>query len=253
MDKVWRIVVWSLTVMYRGVHPEVDHCFEPFPAGSSEAILGAQRTPLAGDFFCVLWGVKGDLDWYGKELHLRKHTQNAFCDFCPCDKGGPVGMQPSNFGTSCTWKGMLRTPSQWRGEFPDMHQLFKSFSFMSCWNIEADELHILHIGFSRIRAHGRGCRSECRHHVELDLRLVLDECLHCRVHEHGAEVLREPLKSQKIISEAQGVWCASEIAGSSTAAIVESVSSSQRCFRPKGFGVLGKVFEHAGHHRRPCQ
>ena len=35
------------------------------------------------------------------------------------------------------------------GEFPDMHQLFKSFSFMSCWNIEADELHILHIGFPK--------------------------------------------------------------------------------------------------------
>ena len=58
-------------------------------------------------------------------------------------------MLPYNFGDTSAWKGMLRTCLQWRIENPNMHILFLTFPFLSCLNVEPDELHVIHIGTSQ--------------------------------------------------------------------------------------------------------
>jgi len=149
MDEVWRVLLWSFTAAFRGCHPGADWHGKRWPAGSSEAILAASETRIAGGFFFVIWSIKGDLDWYAKGLGLKSYNANDPCEFCPCSKDGAKGLWPMNFGPTCAWKNQLHTRTSWRASNPDMHLLFKSFSFLSCLNIEADELHVLHLGVSQ--------------------------------------------------------------------------------------------------------
>ena len=43
---------------------------------------------------------------------------------------------------------MQRSAEEWRGEDRYFHVMFRSFVFLSAHNLEADELHILHLGVS---------------------------------------------------------------------------------------------------------
>eukprot|EP00974_Lingulodinium_polyedra_P004975 467644-Lingulodinium_polyedra.AAC.1 len=73
---MWEVIMWSFKALFRGTHPAEDWLGRPWPAGSSESHLAAQRAPLAGGFFCVLWSIKGDLDWYTKGLWLKSYNGN---------------------------------------------------------------------------------------------------------------------------------------------------------------------------------
>ena len=46
----------------------------------------------------------------------------------------------------CTWKGQLRTPTEWRALNPHMHRFFLQFAFLSNANVQLDELHVLYLG-----------------------------------------------------------------------------------------------------------
>ena len=144
--RMWEVIAWSLAALWRGVHPECDWDGHQWPASSSEANLAMTRTSLAGDHFGVLWSIKGDLDWYAKALALPSYNSNRPCPYCPCDKTAGARMHPLAFNRGAAWMGMVYSPQQWRSKNPGMHVLFKTFSFLSCHNVEADELHVLHLG-----------------------------------------------------------------------------------------------------------
>ena len=94
-------------------------------------------------------GVKGDLDWFKKELQLTSYNANAPCEYDNCCKNTLPSNDPMNFGPTCMWKKNLLTPEQWGAQTVNMHPLFKAFAFLSCWNIECDELHILWLGVAQ--------------------------------------------------------------------------------------------------------
>eukprot|EP00959_Pyramimonas_sp_CCMP1952_P311825 6526036-Pyramimonas_sp.AAC.1 len=104
MNIVWSIIMWSFQCLYRGCFPTRDHRNVEFPEGSSEAYLGSRHARLAGDFFCVIWSIKGDLDWFAKALKLNNYNADRPCEHDDCHRHGAEGMHPMNFGASCTWK-----------------------------------------------------------------------------------------------------------------------------------------------------
>ena len=109
----------------------------------------SQRNAYSRWVFCVIWSIKGDLDWYAKGLGLKSYNANDPCEFCPCSKDGGKPLWPMNFGPTCAWKHRLHTGRAWRAAKTGMHLLFKSFVFLSCLNLEADELHTLYLGVSQ--------------------------------------------------------------------------------------------------------
>jgi len=102
MDRVWKIIHWSLFFTFLGVWPTCDwqgnEWTDEHPA--ERALAG---TWLADGFFAVVWLLKGDLDYFAKHLHLRSYSANVPCDFCPCDKDRSPGWWPSNFAADALW------------------------------------------------------------------------------------------------------------------------------------------------------
>ena len=95
---IWRVLMWSFKALYNGKHPDKDWNDNDWPSGSSEALLAGK--PLCSDaepYFAVIFSIKGDIDWYGKGLGLKKHSANLCCDFCPCDKKRTQTASANNF------------------------------------------------------------------------------------------------------------------------------------------------------------
>jgi hypothetical protein len=143
----WAVVVWSLWFLYLGIHPTCDFRNSAWPAHSAEFLLAGQ--PLASEFFGVIWLLKSDLDYVAKCLFMRHYNANVPCDFCPCDKNADSGLWPTNFGPASLWMDLLFTTEQWHALGRErLHSLF-SISFLSAFNVEPDELHVIHLGTSQ--------------------------------------------------------------------------------------------------------
>ena len=111
--------------MFEGKFPASDHHGNAL-TGSSGAVLA--DNPLCStenDYFCVLWSVKGDIDWFSKGIQLRSHGATQPCDYCSATRAGPDGMLPSDVAKAALWKGTLQTRESWRANNAgNMHILF---------------------------------------------------------------------------------------------------------------------------------
>eukprot|EP00969_Alexandrium_andersonii_P335789 14841560-Alexandrium_andersonii.AAC.1 len=99
LDCIWRIVVWSLTALYEGKWPEKNWDGGPLTNPAHQALAGQY---LAEGFFGVVVCLKGDLDYYTKNLGLRHYNANLMCDYCPArrDASDPHYLF-NNVGHSC--------------------------------------------------------------------------------------------------------------------------------------------------------
>ena len=97
----------------------------------------------------MLWSIKGDLDWYSKGLGLKNYNSNEPCEYCPVSRGGPKEMWPTNYASDAPWKRRHGTDHEWRVQNGNTHALLSTFSWLSMHNLEAAELHILHLGVSQ--------------------------------------------------------------------------------------------------------
>ena len=69
--RIFKILQWSFTALFNGVHPHSDWRGTRYEPDSPEGKLAG--TPLVGTsivdcLFCVIWKLKGDLDWHFKDL-----------------------------------------------------------------------------------------------------------------------------------------------------------------------------------------
>jgi hypothetical protein len=150
MAALWKHVVWSLDSLFQGVWPLLDPDGAPWPDGSAERALAG--TPLANGKFGVPLLLKGDWEHFSKNFKLPYPNSNKPCWLCRCEKGIGSDMRdwPSNFRREARWKASLISPMEWRAENQaEMHQLFRTFAFLTNANIEVDELHCIHIGTSQ--------------------------------------------------------------------------------------------------------
>ena len=147
IDTVWKMIAWSLDALYNGEFPKFDWNGDPWDPHSSEAKLAGK--PLCSTdekYFGVLWSIKGDLDWFAKGLGLKNYNRVDPCEYCPATREGPKHSWPTNFADDALWKSNCLSTEQWRAVDRVLHRLFAVFSFLSQHNLEADELHVLHLG-----------------------------------------------------------------------------------------------------------
>ena len=65
--------------MSAGFHPRVDENGDPWPAGSTRAALAGQPIFPRDNYFGVMWGMTGDLDYFMKDLvsHIIVRIRSA--------------------------------------------------------------------------------------------------------------------------------------------------------------------------------
>jgi len=149
-SEVGKTLRWSFEALFSGKHPSVDQHGNPYPEASANAAIAGQD--LASGMFGVIFMVKGDLDHYSK-LGLPDYRSNFPCNYCPCDRGDAEGgkMSFTNFNRTSPWKSRLYSMPQWRAALKWVCWIFQ-IHYLSCHNVEADELHVIHIGFSQYLA-----------------------------------------------------------------------------------------------------
>ena len=94
----------------------------------------------------IFWhSIKGDLESFEK-FGLPAYRFNKFCVYCPADQGGRRKLWPTYFHSDAEWMANPYTAAFFRENFAANWFILALFTFLSCFNIDGDELHIMYIG-----------------------------------------------------------------------------------------------------------
>ena len=137
MAKIWAVLMWSLEAAFEGKFPRHDV--------HGEALHGQAGKELAGGLRFVLWSLKADLDHWAKAYGLTHYNSNDPCEFCTASRKGHWKGWHNYFGSDATWKNRYFSSVQWRQLYSIYHFLFQ-LPYLSCHNLEVDELHVMHLG-----------------------------------------------------------------------------------------------------------
>jgi hypothetical protein len=81
--EVYRVLVWSMQVLFRGVYPDADHTGRPWPQGSWRAEQAGKPLALVGGkIWSGCWReLRGDWKWLKESLELERHygTPDNMC------------------------------------------------------------------------------------------------------------------------------------------------------------------------------
>ena len=143
-DAIWAALSWSFQSLFAGEHPRRN-------LDGSAATSIAAGVPLCSNhehFFGVLWSIKGDYEWFRKGLQLRSANSNKPCELCEANCAGGPNYWPTNFRADAAWMHTLSTAEGWRAA-TTRHTLFKEIGYLSCLNLEPDELHVVWLGIAQ--------------------------------------------------------------------------------------------------------
>ena len=154
----WSYVLWGLLELYAGKFYERD-CDNQVLEGADLLRAGSQ---LAGGLLCVVWVVKGDMDWFANTLKLEGASGVCICPWClantiedPTDEYAvmfDIPMAPWNdLAPDAVWRGTrwhcmaswLRHHGGWR----HCHPLFL-LPGLCILMVMADVLHVFDLGIT---------------------------------------------------------------------------------------------------------
>ena len=148
----WPAMLWGFRVLQSGNFPTLSLDGDAFPMGSEQSNQAGQ--PIADGFFCVLWTIKGDLEWVANGLQLE-HTGGYFpCSWCQANRSSDsddmracaygIPARPwYDYSASAAWRSSVwSSVSDWRsahGGLEQMHPIFAQPG-ISIFNLQADVL-----------------------------------------------------------------------------------------------------------------
>ena len=140
---LWEAVAWDLTALHAGQHPAVDHCGNPWPAGSAEAALAGQ--PLAGPWFAVPWVVRGDMEHFANLLDLEHFGAEQLCPWCNANR---TGRPWTDFSEGNAWRSFSWAMPAWHASHPECHPMFRTLGInINC--LMVDVLHCISLGVAQ--------------------------------------------------------------------------------------------------------
>ena len=123
----WKRLCQSLMALWAGVWPDTDENGQPHPLAG---------LPLAGGYWCVLYVVKGDLDFMSGHYHLNHSSSLTPCGLCACTNyGGGQDVVPwTDCNVPPSWERTCWTDeAPWKGSFA-MSVALGSFGFL-LWDV----------------------------------------------------------------------------------------------------------------------
>ena len=154
----WGAVIYGLMMLCSGTWPHRDWNGDPLH-GNDRLRAG---TWIAGGLFCVIWMIKGDMDWYASTLGLGGASSVLVCPWCLANTVEnlddiwaamfDVPVAPWNdLAATAEWRATVwRIAALWlafHGGLRNVHPLFL-LPGVSILNVMADVMHILDLGVS---------------------------------------------------------------------------------------------------------
>lgn len=144
LHTIWQRVLWSLTYSFLGEFPSKDHSGVDYRPSSPEARKGGQ--PLAEGLFVVVWLIKGDLEHLANGFGLRHFGAHEPCELCTANRSvESFERNVFNFRSNARWMKECYNSTIWKANNPHPWYLFE-LGYLSCLNVEPDELHIIYLG-----------------------------------------------------------------------------------------------------------
>ena len=132
LDRAYARIVWSLNLLYKGVHPHVGPGGEELPM-HLKRLAGQQITSCGSLFTCT--EVRGDWSWHKKVWRcLASWNGHHTCFHCPAKSIGPFSERYYNF-ESASWMDRQYTLPQFISkQLPDrgISALFASLFCKQC-------------------------------------------------------------------------------------------------------------------------
>ena len=134
------VLVWSLLAMWTSDWPSKTYDGKDFPKGLFSRNAG---TALAGGFFAVLWGLRGDLDFFLKALKLKSAQSKNPCNCCDANKTDKswTDFRKEIDAAWTTWED-----SCWEELNPLRHIRFLMIPGFSISALMIDWMHCKHLG-----------------------------------------------------------------------------------------------------------
>jgi hypothetical protein len=143
MDVFFAQLAWSLQWLQLGRHPTHGP-----PPGCERYTTGIERdlagTFLAGGYYCALWLLRGDLDYYQKTLNLESHGSNHPCFLCQAN-AFDWDLPWTDFRMTAKYLATIWTNVAWKLARPHRHRLLQLVG-MGIEQAQPDTMHTKHGG-----------------------------------------------------------------------------------------------------------
>ena len=148
LNSFFRRLAWSPEWLYKGVWPESDINGKMYDRDSPEwsrPIGKKPGDPLAGGYYCCLWIILGDLDYFTKVLGLANYNSNCPCSLCPVDSGG---LPWYDFRPAAPWLHKVFTAGE-----GNLTNILFTLPGVTVESIYPDWMHVKHLGLDK-KAYG---------------------------------------------------------------------------------------------------
>ena len=104
------MLLWSLLSLCDGTFPEFDWNGDTFADPDHVARAGSR---LAGGLFCVIWNVKGDMDFLANAFHLEHFAGKLLCPWCRANRSEGEEYYAAHNHPHAPWTD-IRPEATWR-------------------------------------------------------------------------------------------------------------------------------------------
>lgn len=133
--KLSKLFVWSLYWLFLGVWPKRD-------VGGAPINDSKSGTPLAGGYYCVLWGIKADLEHMAKCFGFPYPASAAPCGLCGADR---TDTPWTDGRLEAKWRRTLLTNESHAKAHPNRHPLW-TLPGVGVEMFTPDIMHTMHLG-----------------------------------------------------------------------------------------------------------
>ena len=143
-NEFMRVLAWSLKAMWLGRFPTNDHTGRAYTPddGFFYDMAGLE---LAEGFFAVLWGIRGDLEFFA-EMDMQNFNSNDPCICCNAN----VSTRPftdHRREEQASWSSW--TADSWEEAFTRRHILFRMLPGLTIYAVMIDWMHCKHLGVNQ--------------------------------------------------------------------------------------------------------
>ena len=132
---IWMWVVWSMTWLFRGVHPSVDPFGNVFETSSHRG-KKAGKPILGRGLFCFLWAFLADMEFLMVDLGLPHHAAEFPCGWC---QGNKSDVPYNDFRLAALWRNTVP-------KSPPTDHVIMQIPGMTVWHFALDMLHVMELG-----------------------------------------------------------------------------------------------------------
>ena len=138
MDVVFSKIAWSFEALQEGLWPVKDWL--------GNIIQGGKRVFLADGYFCEVWCLIGDLDYWRDKLKQVNCNSLVPCCLCPCNSSS---MPWHHFSFGAQWLQHIYTTTAWKASGASACLLFL-ITGVDNQSLHPDWMHAKHLGSDKV-------------------------------------------------------------------------------------------------------